>query len=350
MRISSDLLSRLSEAILRLYAPASLSEVPTKFLGAVRGLLDCEHLCYNEFGPNHFCGILEPVISPELNNTFAALADQHPSIKNARRSKSAQAVKISDFVTGRQWQRTELYNEFFRKLNIKHQMAFLFSTEGIEVGFAANRERQDFSETHRFLLTLLAAHLSQALQNARAMARLHRIADVGGGGGTIIFSEDGSLLFCSQKATECVARFFGPIKANRLPEDLHRWSKRGLGFPNRDGLLSGALAPLTKEGETSTLTVRLVPNHLVNEHTLVLEEHVHSLPHSVFKDFGLTGREAEVLSWVTQGKTNPEIAIILGISVKTVGHHVEHIMNKLGVERRGGAALWAQQTLRLYAV
>jgi DNA-binding CsgD family transcriptional regulator len=53
------------------------------------------------------------------------------------------------------------------------------------------------------------------------------------------------------------------------------------------------------------------------------------------------------LNWVTQGKTNPEIAIILNISVKTVGHHIEHIMSKLGVERRGGAALWAQQTLAL---
>jgi DNA-binding CsgD family transcriptional regulator len=86
---------------------------------------------------------------------------------------------------------------------------------------------------------------------------------------------------------------------------------------------------------------------LISEHILVFEEQVQALPFSKFKDFGLTNRQVEVLNWVTQAKTNSEIALILGISVRTVDHHVEHIMAKLGVERRGGAALWAQQTLRM---
>src|SRR5262249_37803377 len=45
---------------------------------------------------------------------------------------------------------------------------------------------------------------------------------------------------------------------------------------------------------------------------------------------GLSDRETEVLAWVARGKTNPEIGILLGISAKTVQHHVGHIYEKVG--------------------
>ena len=53
----------------------------------------------------------------------------------------------------------------------------------------------------------------------------------------------------------------------------------------------------------------------------------------------LTAREREVHHWLAQGKTNDEIAGILGISTHTVKHHVDHIFQKLGVENRYAAAL-----------
>ena len=52
---------------------------------------------------------------------------------------------------------------------------------------------------------------------------------------------------------------------------------------------------------------------------------------------GLTRREAEVLRWLTIGKTNPEIGTILGISRLTVKTHVAHIFAKLDVETRTAA-------------
>ena len=54
----------------------------------------------------------------------------------------------------------------------------------------------------------------------------------------------------------------------------------------------------------------------------------------------LTPRESEVLSWVERGKTNAEIAIILGISGHTARHHLEKILAKLGVENRHAAMLY----------
>jgi DNA-binding CsgD family transcriptional regulator len=48
----------------------------------------------------------------------------------------------------------------------------------------------------------------------------------------------------------------------------------------------------------------------------------------------LTRRETEVLDWLREGKTGPEIAIILGCGQRTVESHVLRIYRKLGVRRR----------------
>jgi DNA-binding response OmpR family regulator len=53
---------------------------------------------------------------------------------------------------------------------------------------------------------------------------------------------------------------------------------------------------------------------------------------------GLTSREGEVLSWLSKGKTNRDIAQILGLSPRTVDKHLEQIYSKLGVENRTAAA------------
>ena len=55
----------------------------------------------------------------------------------------------------------------------------------------------------------------------------------------------------------------------------------------------------------------------------------------------LSKREMEVLSFVTRGLSNKEIAASLGISHQTVKNHVTAILRKLGVEDRTQAAIYA---------
>ena len=55
--------------------------------------------------------------------------------------------------------------------------------------------------------------------------------------------------------------------------------------------------------------------------------------------FGLTPREAEAMRWVGAGKTDRDIADILGISVRTIHKHLQHSFAKLGVENRTAAAM-----------
>jgi DNA-binding NarL/FixJ family response regulator len=56
---------------------------------------------------------------------------------------------------------------------------------------------------------------------------------------------------------------------------------------------------------------------------------------------GLTERELQVLLALVHGGSNRQIAEGLGISAKTVGHHVEHVYKKAGVRSRAAATLWA---------
>jgi DNA-binding NarL/FixJ family response regulator len=60
---------------------------------------------------------------------------------------------------------------------------------------------------------------------------------------------------------------------------------------------------------------------------------------------GLTPRAAETLLWLSQGKTNSDIATILSITESTVKKHVQEIFEKLGVETRGAATLRALEVI-----
>ena len=66
---------------------------------------------------------------------------------------------------------------------------------------------------------------------------------------------------------------------------------------------------------------------------------------SRLSEAALTPRETEVLSWLAKGKTNRDIADILGMSHRTVNKHLEHIFEKLGVETRAAAAALASRAI-----
>jgi DNA-binding CsgD family transcriptional regulator len=63
----------------------------------------------------------------------------------------------------------------------------------------------------------------------------------------------------------------------------------------------------------------------------------------------LTPREAEVLFWISQGKSNHDIGVILGAKTGTICKHVGHILSKLNVENRTSAAVVALETCRSVA-
>ena len=74
--------------------------------------------------------------------------------------------------------------------------------------------------------------------------------------------------------------------------------------------------PLVIEGKATRLVVRLLAER--DGSLLLFEERIEPTPLTL-EPLGLSRREAEVLSWVAHGKTNPEIATILGTRPRTVG-------------------------------
>ena len=90
------------------------------------------------------------------------------------------------------------------------------------------------------------------------------------------------------------------------------------------------------------LSVRNMGTATLGETMLLLElQRDGALASSRLTHAALTPRETEVLSWLAKGKTNRDIADILGMSPRTVNKHLEHIFEKLGVETRAAAAALA---------
>ncbi|MDD5321482.1 MAG: response regulator [Methylococcales bacterium] len=87
-----------------------------------------------------------------------------------------------------------------------------------------------------------------------------------------------------------------------------------------------------------SFSAKITPCQNSGEYLLVLEKHSGEWDiDSVRNSLGLTFREAEILMWISRGKTNKEAGIILGSSPRTINKHLEHIFEKLGVVTRAAA-------------
>lgn len=127
-----------------------------------------------------------------------------------------------------------------------------------------------------------------------------------------------------------------------------------LGEPATPGQLPAALGPVLAGGEAvvlstpagARLSVRNLGTATLGETMLLLAPQKDGpAGTSRLADAALTPRETEVLSWLAKGKTNRDIAEILGMSPRTVNKHLEHIFEKLGVETRSAAAALASGQL-----
>jgi DNA-binding NarL/FixJ family response regulator len=106
------------------------------------------------------------------------------------------------------------------------------------------------------------------------------------------------------------------------------------------GLEAGGVDYVTKPIVIEEMLAR-IRVHLANARLIRRATETAPAALELRKDFKLTSREAEVLSWLSKGKTNRDIAQILGLSPRTIDKHLEQIYAKLGVENRTAAAAMA---------
>jgi DNA-binding response OmpR family regulator/DNA-binding CsgD family transcriptional regulator len=137
----------------------------------------------------------------------------------------------------------------------------------------------------------------------------------------VVLARDGSLLFATRLAHDLMAKF------SLTPAALPRATR----FTSLDSALN--VRRFTEPGRDDLIMLALE------------EEHAPPGPAALL-DLGLTPRQAEVAYWVAQGKTNPEIAVILGASPRTIDKHMERILARLSVENRASLIVATAERLR----
>jgi DNA-binding response OmpR family regulator/DNA-binding CsgD family transcriptional regulator len=159
----------------------------------------------------------------------------------------------------------------------------------------------------------------------------------------IVLDRQGRPIWQTSKVITWLKRYFaGADTASALPPALRSWIEQQLELARAD---PATVAPLRVRQQDSELCIRFSRGERSGDLLLLFDESVAAKPRTVsMHGYQLTPREQDVLAWLAKGKTNRDIADILGMSPRTVNKHLEHIFVKLGVETRTAAvALVARQ-------
>jgi hypothetical protein len=166
--------------------------------------------------------------------------------------------------------------------------------------------------------------------------------------GVIILGIDEQVQFMTQQAEYLLNQYFSPYIPFLLPESLQRWFKHQISQISFDSDISLPCLSLNIEKGAKELVINLIPDRTREQYILLLKEKEMPLfSIDTLALLGLSQREAEVLFWVAQDKSNTEISKVLSCSEGTVRKHLENIYKKLGVQTRLGAVMFALEKLGL---
>ncbi|MBW7972265.1 response regulator [Bradyrhizobium sp. BR 10289] len=194
--------------------------------------------------------------------------------------------------------------------------------------------------TKPIVIEEMLARIRVHLGNARLTQSARAALDVSG---RFLFAVDrqGHLLWATPQAQKLLADHHGAQADDFvLPPSLLQWLEQAKG----KGSAKSQAASLP---DSPQLRFYYMGETAPNEFLLRLSKEAGTaLPPEFTSELGLTTREGEVLAWLSKGKTNRDIAQILGLSPRTVDKHLEQIYAKLGVENRTAAAAIAANATR----
>jgi len=185
-------------------------------------------------------------------------------------------------------------------------------------------------------MTLLVPHFRQAWVRANAISQWDSALS-----SVAVAEADsfGRILFATERATKLIARYRSrdSLSPRMLPEPYRAWLRQNILASEE----LGAFRALILEAAGRRLTVRLAVLPDQSRYQLHFDDSPLITAAQMAKHFGLTPRQGEVLYWVTEGKSNEEIGLILGAKVRTIAKHVEQIFARISVGNRASATrLW----------
>jgi DNA-binding response OmpR family regulator len=218
-------------------------------------------------------------------------------------------------------------------------MTALSETEHVVEGLAAGGV--DYV-TKPIVVDELLARIRVHLANAR-IAHGTRVALDATGRFLLATDKAGRLLWCTPKAEQLLSELFPEEGSSTALPAAVTLQLRRLRDEGAKGATQGrcTLEVNGRQLEFSFLS-SIGPDELLFRLT---EVSVGADEQLLQTTLALTGRESEVLLWLSRGKSNREIGAILTISPRTVNKHLEQIFVKLGVENRSAAVARAVRAL-----
>lgn len=332
-------------------SPESFECFAQRLVNSLALLIPAAHVTYNEMYPekseSHNC-----TSSAELGTAAAASLwqehmNEHPVMLHVLNTTDRHARRISDFWSRNQLHDHGLHCDFYKHYGIEDALCITIPSRLPRVIGVGWHDRRVFNERELLIADLVRPHISQAWQNARLLEReQHRtkmlwLGMEALGAGVILCGPRGRVHFINAQAQQYLSEYLAdePSTSRFLPDRLLRWVRAQQLPASKIDDPPPVRTPLILRKGDKHLSVRLLSQP--GEHMLLMEEQHAASQADAIGACGLTVRESEVLSWIARGKTNQEIAIILAMRWATVKKHVEHILDKLGVETRTAAAAMA---------
>jgi DNA-binding response OmpR family regulator/DNA-binding CsgD family transcriptional regulator len=181
----------------------------------------------------------------------------------------------------------------------------------------------------------MLARIRVHLANARLTQSARAALDVSGRY-LLAVNSTGKIMWATPQAQKLLSDTLSPDSDDDvvLPDPIPQWLDQAR--KGKPGSKAAIMAALPRDEQ---LRLQYMGKLGANEFLLRLaRDSGTETPAEFSSELGLTTREGEVLSWLSKGKTNRDIAQILGLSPRTVDKHLEQIYSKLGVENRTAAA------------
>jgi len=179
------------------------------------------------------------------------------------------------------------------------------------------------------MLARIRVHLANARMTQSARAAL----DVSGRY-LLAVNNLGKLLWATPQAQRLLSDTLADADDFALPDPMPQWLDQ-----MQKGKSAAKTATMASFPGNEQLRLQYMGKVGPNEFLLRLAKDIGGdTPAEFSSELGLTTREGEVLAWLSKGKTNRDIADILGLSPRTIDKHLEQIYSKLGVENRTAAA------------
>jgi DNA-binding NarL/FixJ family response regulator len=197
--------------------------------------------------------------------------------------------------------------------------------------------------TKPIVIEEMLARIRVHLANARLTQSARAALDVSG---RFLFavSRQGKIMWATPQAQKLLSDNLaaGADDELELPPSMLQWLEQA-----QSGSPASKAQATASFPDNAQLQLQYMGKSGPNEFLLRLaKDSSPDLPAKFSSELGLTSREGEVLAWLSKGKTNRDIAQILGLSPRTVDKHLEQIYAKLGVENRTAAAAIATNASR----